>query len=108
MADLGWNREFALEQAGEDEELLAELLNLLCSSSIDDLARIKRGMASGDVEAASQAAHSIKGAAASMGMEGLSLLAHEIEQAGMAGDFAMIFSSLGDLEEMVLQLESLR
>ena len=33
MSELIWDREFALEQAGQDEELLAELLQLFNDTS---------------------------------------------------------------------------
>jgi HPt (histidine-containing phosphotransfer) domain-containing protein len=104
MADLDWNREFALEQAGEDEEMLKELMELLFDSSQADFERIREGLAAGDGEAASQAAHSIKGAAASLGMASLSRLANEIEKAGMAGDLDGVKACLPGLEQMIRQL----
>lgn len=107
MTDLDWNRAFALEQAGDDEEMLRELLDLLRDASRDDLERIREGVAVGDGEAAGQAAHSIKGAAASLGMTGLSRLAHEIEKAGTAGDLDAIGARLPELARMVGQLATI-
>ena len=80
MNDLHWDKAFANEQAGEDPELLAELLGLLCESSKTDLQKIKDGMAAGDSQAVAEAAHSIKGAAASLGVEGLRVVAYDIEK----------------------------
>jgi HPt (histidine-containing phosphotransfer) domain-containing protein len=88
MADLEWDRSFALEQAGDDEELLAELLVLFRDSSASDLGRINAGLAAGDAVAVADAAHSIKGASASLGVEGVRKIAAELEKNGRAGDLS--------------------
>jgi HPt (histidine-containing phosphotransfer) domain-containing protein len=88
MADLDWDRNFALEQAGDDEEMLAELLVLFHDSSASDLARINGGLAAGDSVAVADAAHSIKGASASLGVEGVRKIAAELEKKGRAGDLS--------------------
>lgn len=106
MADLGWNRRFALEQAGEDEEMLRELLELLRDSARADLERIREGVKAGDGGAAGQAAHSIKGAAASLGITGLSELAYEIEKAGAAGELESVKARLSLLQQMIGQIPS--
>lgn len=104
MTTLQWDRAFALEQAGDDEEMLAELLDLLCSSSADDLAKIKAAMAAADAAAMGDAAHSIKGAAASLGVEQLAILAETIEKAGRAGDLDGAVMLVPALEVMVAEL----
>jgi len=88
MTDLKWDRDFANEQSGEDPDLLAELLMLLAESSNSDLQKIKDGLAAGDSQAVADAAHSIKGAAASLGIEGLRAVAYEIEKKGRANQLA--------------------
>jgi len=88
MADLDWDRNFALEQAGDDEEMLAELLVLFSDSSASDLMRINDGLAAEDAAAVADAAHSIKGAAASLGVEGMRKIAAELEKKGRAGDLS--------------------
>ncbi len=88
MADLDWDRDFALEQSGDDEEMLAELLVLFRDSSASDLARINDGLAAGDTVAVADAAHSIKGASASLGVEGLRKIATELEKQGRASDLS--------------------
>ena len=104
---LGWDRDFALEQAGDDNELLAELLDLLRMSSAGDLEKIKAASAAGDHEAMSDAAHSIKGAAASMGLVGLRDVAYEIEKKGRDGNLAGADSHVSELEGFVSELDSL-
>ena len=69
MADLLWNKEFALEQTAGDEELLAELLVLFKDSSASDFALLQQAVAAQDTEGVVRAAHSLKGASASLGIE---------------------------------------
>ena len=88
MADLDWDRNFALEQAGDDEAMLAELLVLFRDSSASDLARINDGLAAEDAVAVADAAHSIKGASASLGVEGVRKIAAELEKRGRASDLS--------------------
>ncbi|MFZ5776109.1 MAG: Hpt domain-containing protein [Thermodesulfobacteriota bacterium] len=88
MTELEWDRVFALEQAGEDEEILAELLTLFRESSLADLNKIKEGIAREDPRGMADAAHSIKGAAASLGIEAIRKVAAEIEQTGRTGQLA--------------------
>lgn len=107
MNDLIWDKTFANEQAGEDAELLAELLGLLSESSKSDLQKITDGLAAGDAEAVANAAHSIKGAAASLGVEGLRAVAHDIEKKGRAGQLEMIdVSALGELVGKLATLQA--
>lgn len=88
MADLEWDRNFALEQSGDDEEMLAELLVLFHDSSASDLARINEGLTAEDAVAVADAAHSIKGASASLGVEGVRKVSAELEKKGRAGDLS--------------------
>lgn len=105
MSDLKWDKAFANEQAGEDSELLAELLGLLCASSKSDLQKIRQALAAGEAEGVADAAHSIKGASASLGVEGLREVAHDIEKKGRAGQLDAI--ELGQIEELVGLLPTL-
>lgn len=106
MSDLEWDKTFANEQAGEDPELLAELLGLLSESSKSDLQKIKHGLAAGDAEAVADAAHSIKGASASLGVEGLRAVAHDIEKKGRTGQLGAI--DVTAICELVEKLETLK
>jgi|GEM_PF-6659343 len=105
MPDLLWDRSFAFEQSGEDTELLKELLDLLKSSSLSDFEKIKAGLAADDGEAVADGAHSIKGAAASLGVEGLRAVAHAIEKMGRAGQQADV--DVAELEDLISQLDTI-
>lgn len=106
MADVQWDRDFALEQAADDEELLAELIDLFHDSSASDLAAIKEGAANDDPAAMGDAAHSIKGASASLGIEGVRRIADDLEKAGKAGDLQRAKSYLPGLEEVLEQFKN--
>ena len=106
MSDLKWDRTFAKEQSGDDPDLLVELLTLLSDSSRSDLQKIKDGLACGDSQAVADAAHSIKGAAASLGIEGLRDVAYDIEKKGRENRLAAI--DIADLSELVTKLETLK
>lgn len=108
MVDLQWSREFALEQSGDDEEILAELLDLFRESAASDVEKIKEGLSSGNPVAAGDAAHSIKGAAASLGVEGIRQISYEMEKAGRAGDVEIVKQKLPELEAFVAQLSDLK
>lgn len=108
MAELNWNRDFAFEQSGEDEELLTELLALLLESSLADLAKITSAKDSGDAIAMGEAAHSIKGAAASLGVEGMREVAYEMEKAGRNGDLDQALAFVGPLKALIDQLGTLK
>ncbi len=104
---LQWDRNFALEQAGDDEELLTELLDLLRISSAGDLEKAKNAIAAGVAEAMADAANSIKGAAASMGLVALSAVAYEIERKGRGGDLGGGAGHIAELQGMIAELDSL-
>ena len=108
MAGLQWNRDFAFEQSGEDEELLTELLALLEESSLSDLEKITTAQGNGDATTMGEAAHSIKGAAASLGVEGMREVAYELEKAGREGDLQQASSFVGPLQELIGQLGTLK
>ena len=108
MVDLQWDRDFALEQAGEDEELLAELLKLLEESTESDLARIKMAHGQNDVKKMGEAAHSIKGAAASLGVEKLREVTSAMERAGRDNDLDAASSLLPSLEIIIAGLPTLK
>jgi HPt (histidine-containing phosphotransfer) domain-containing protein len=107
MGELKWDRAFALEQACDDEDLLQELLGLFHESSADDLARIKEGALQGNAVGMGDASHSIKGAAASLGIESIRSVAAALEKAGRSGDLDGAMRVLPDLEALLLQFKSL-
>lgn len=107
MADLQWNKAFALEQTAGDEELLAELLTLFRDSSVSDYAHLQEAVAASDAAGVVRAAHSLKGAAASLGIEGVRQLALIMENDGRNDSVAVARENLKDMGELLEQLKNL-
>lgn len=107
MADLLWNRAFALEQTAGDEELLKELLDLFRDSSVADYTQLQQAVAAGDAAGVVRAAHSLKGAAASLGIEGIRQLAFDMEADGRNNSVIVAQEKLVLMGEMLEQLSSL-
>jgi len=107
MSDLQWNREFALEQTAGDEELLAELLSLFNDSSGGDYEKLCQAAETGDAAGVVAAAHSLKGASASLGLEGIRVLALEIETAAREGSVACALEKKAELAELLNAVKEL-
>ncbi len=107
MIKLNWDKEFALEQAADDAELLQELLDIFKESCMSDFQLIKDGIESGDAEQVCSAAHSIKGAAASLGVDGIRDLTMKIEADSREGSFLVAKEKIADLDELLSQLQKL-
>lgn len=107
MADLGWNKEFTLEQVGGDADLLQELIEIFQDSYTSDCILIRAGIANGWAGKIADAAHSIKGAAASLGFEAIRSLALEMEKDGRAGRIEVARQRLAELDGLLLELKKL-
>jgi len=100
MTELQWNKAFALEQTAGDEELLEELLILFKESSEADFQQLQDAAEKQDFNAMVSASHSIKGAAASLGITGISSVAMAIENAARE-------KKPEGMEEKIIQLGTL-
>ncbi len=107
MSDLRWNKEFALEQAADDEELLQELIEIFKESSTSDLANLQQSIEKGDAAMARAHSHSIKGAAASLGMDGIRELTELMENDCRNGSLTVAVEVLPQLEKLIAQLQEL-
>lgn len=107
MSILKWDKEFALEQAADDAELLAELLEIFKDSFDSDLNLIKQGLADGEAEKIMGAAHSIKGAAASLGILGISEVAIKVEEDSRNGGLSVAGENFELLQSCLTELKAL-
>ncbi|HEB50215.1 MAG TPA: Hpt domain-containing protein [Desulfobulbus sp.] len=107
MSHLQWNREFALEQTAGDEELLEELLVLFKDASAGDLAKLRQAVAEKDASAVVEAAHSLKGASASLGFESIRSLALEMEMDGRKDSVACAAAKLEDMAALLAEVAKL-
>ena len=104
MNGLKWDKKFALEQAADDSELLDELLDIFKDSFKSDLQLIEQGLAEGSAAKIRNAAHSIKGAAASLGILGINEIAAEVEKDSMAGGTNVARKKLEALQSLLAEL----
>jgi histidine phosphotransfer protein HptB len=107
MNMLKWDKEFALEQAADDAELLQELLEIFKDSLQSDIHLIEQGLREEGAGKVCRAAHSIKGAAASLGILGIHELALAIEEESRVGGLEIARTQLSLLKLMKGELESL-
>lgn len=107
MNDLCWNKEFAMGQVDNDEELLQELIAIFKDSSISDMAILTQAVEKGDPVEARGASHSIKGAAASLGLEAIRDVAMVIEKDCREGSLTVAREKLSKLETLLAQMREL-
>jgi HPt (histidine-containing phosphotransfer) domain-containing protein len=107
MNALKWNKEFALEQAADDAELLEELLDIFKDSLQADLLIIEQGLDEGSAAKVGGAAHSIKGAAASLGILGIHEIALEVEEDSRAGGLDIAREKYPLLQSLLIELRTL-
>jgi len=86
-----------------------ELLQLVISTFLEELPRqfeaMKTCLEAGDAPGAERQAHTIKGAAASIGGEALREVAWEMEKSGKAGSLEGMSALLPELEHQRTRLE---
>ena len=70
---------------GLEKEDYLELLELLIGSGEEDINRLKQAVATNDADGAAKAAHSLKGAAANLGLMDLSEIAKQAEMQAKQG-----------------------
>jgi HPt (histidine-containing phosphotransfer) domain-containing protein len=107
MSGLRWNKAFALEQTADDAELLQELIGIFKDSCTSDCALIRAGISRRDGGQIASAAHSIKGAAASLGIEAIRELALAIEKDGKEGKIDAAAQRFPELEGLLVELKKL-
>ncbi len=107
MNRLKWDKDFALEQAADDVDLLQELLAIFKQSCTSDYRSITKGLESDDAEMICAAAHSIKGAAASLGVEAIRDIAADIENDSRKGSIAAAQNRIEELCECLQILQKL-
>jgi HPt (histidine-containing phosphotransfer) domain-containing protein len=107
MTALDWDKAFAMEQAADDADLLEELLEIFKDSFKSDIGLIEQGLDEKDAPKISAAAHSIKGAAASLGIQGINDVALSIEMDSRSGGLDVAAEKLPLLQELMTELLSL-
>ncbi|MGD9950358.1 MAG: Hpt domain-containing protein [Desulfobulbus sp.] len=107
MADLQWNKAFALEQTAGDEELLEELLILFKDSAAADLEQLRQAITADDAPGVVRAAHSLKGASASLGIEGIREVAMAMESDARGGSTTVALKKIGEMSELLALVQAM-
>lgn len=94
-----------MESLADDEALARDILGQFLDDTPHQVRDLRDSLAAGDAAGVRLRAHTIKGAASSVGGFGLATLASEIEQAAVAGNLAAVSSLAPGLE---VALEALR
>lgn len=88
-------------QLGVDEEDFMELVELFVDTSLNDIEKIKAGLAQNSAEDAAAAAHSIKGAAGNLGFNDIYELAQDMETQAKQGSLDNFETFITDIEAKV-------
>jgi len=107
MNVLRWDKKFALEQAADDTELLEELLDIFKDSLRSDINIIEEGTLAGDTAKVCSGAHSIKGAAASLGILAINEVAMKIEEDSRAGGLTQAEQLLPKLRTLLAEVQKM-
>ena len=107
MSSLNWDKEFALEQAADDAELLQELLDIFKDSCKKDLDLINEGISENDPKKVCSAAHSVKGAAASLGILGIRDVALSMEADARGGGLTVAREKIAALQALLEEMKKL-
>jgi HPt (histidine-containing phosphotransfer) domain-containing protein len=93
------------EELELDREQFSQFVSLFIEVAVADLARLKEASARGDLVGVAEAAHSIKGAAASLALEGIFSLAKTLETHARAGEGEAIPDTLEWLRREIDRLK---
>jgi HPt (histidine-containing phosphotransfer) domain-containing protein len=86
------------ENLGLEEEEYLELLELFVDHSASDLERLRTAITQGDLDQATKAAHSLKGAAGNLGLTELFETAKKVEMDARDNRLERITESVSELE----------
>lgn len=91
-------------EIGFAKEDYMELIELFISTTTTDIDKLKTAINKGDFNAAERAAHSIKGAASSLGLTDISDEAKRIERAAKEGSGTITALSADELEAILKRI----
>jgi two-component system sensor histidine kinase/response regulator len=100
------DRSLALARVDGDESLLADLAKLFCEESPAMMAAIEEAVSAKDSERLQRAAHSLKGAAATLSAQKAFEAALSLERLGRSGDLSQVEKAYALLEMQVQRLQS--
>ncbi|TWI74206.1 PAS domain S-box-containing protein [Desulfobotulus alkaliphilus] len=93
-----WNHEALLKRLMEDETIVRKIVGICMDTLPQRLEELKKALRAKDLQAVLFQLHTIKGKAANINAEALSLIAGEMEKSAEAGDLATVLKKMKDLE----------
>ena len=96
----------ALENVGEDMDLLKEIIEIFLKDFPNQMEQIQEGILAGDSNAVEQAAHSLKGSVANFAAGRAREAAYRLEVLGREGNLGEAKEALADLEREIGDLEA--
>ena len=104
---INWDRDFALDQAGGDEDLLRELLTIFTGTVAASRQTLAEALTVGDFARVARAAHSLKGSGSSLGFAEIAGMANLVESQARDGGGGQVPEFLARLEALEEMLPSL-
>jgi len=98
------NFEKLAEEIGFDKEAYLELIELFINTTTSDIDKLKTAINNSDFNAAEKAAHSIKGAASSLGLAEISDEAKKIEYAAKGDPGTITALSADGLKAILMKI----
>jgi len=99
-----YNRAEALARAADDEELLAQIIDIFLEETPTLLATIGTALDSGDCDRAFRAAHTVKGSSSNLSAASVTAAARAVELAARAGDAATALAAYPVLQKAAAAL----
>ena len=100
------DRALALARVDGDEELLADLAKLFCEESPKMMAAVREAVEARDPDRLQRAAHSLKGAVATLAAQRVFEAALRVERLGRSGDMSQVDKAYALLEMQVQRLRT--
>lgn len=100
-----FDRKALLERLCDDEDLLAEVMDVFLADTPNQIQTLKEAHLKGDQAKIVHQGHTIKGSSSNVSALRMRQIAHEIEQAGKSGEMESISSLLGELEEQFREFQ---
>jgi CheY-like chemotaxis protein/HPt (histidine-containing phosphotransfer) domain-containing protein len=100
-AEPSFDKDTLLRAVDRDPEMIAELARLFRRQALPQLEELRAAVAAGDAESVRRLGHALKGGLATLYAREAAALAHEVEEAGKAGNPKDALRVLPKLEEHV-------
>ena len=92
------------ENLGLEEEDCRELLELFLETTATNLARLDSGLAAADSKQVMEAAHTIKGSSANLGLAKIAAVAREVEERARQNNLEEVDKAMQSIREACKQL----